>query len=105
MHSDVKKFRQFGAAPYLYFLFIKKCLLLFLVLTLVSLIPMLYNRIAGTAYASTAWGVNVAFARATIGAHTSSAPNHYQAKIINLLTTAISLFALLSFWIYWKHQL
>jgi len=52
-------------------------MLLFVVLTLVSLIPITYNRIAGTAYAPTAWGVHVAFAKATIGAHTASASNQY----------------------------
>jgi len=77
MQSDVKTFRRFGAGQYLYFLFIKKCMLLFVVLTLVSLIPITYNRIAGTAYAPTAWGVHVAFAKATIGAHTASASNQY----------------------------
>lgn len=105
MNSDIKELRLFGAGPYLYFLFIKKCVLLCFVLTLVSLIPMVYNRIAGTAYVSTAWGFNVFLARATLGAHTSSSPNHYEAKLINLVSTAISLFVLVCFWVYWKHQL
>lgn len=77
MHSSVSRFSLFGPGISLFFTFLKKCLIFFLFLSIASVIPLLYNRIAGTVYASGAVGVNVAFARATVGAHSSTANNHY----------------------------
>jgi len=105
MQSDIKKFRLFGAGPYLYFLFVKNCIVIFAVLGLLSLVPIVYNRIAGTAYSSSSWGLNIALARFTIGAHTAAAFNQYEAKLVNLISACISLVGLICFWIYWKHKL
>lgn len=103
--SNANSFREFGPTAYLFFIFIKKCMVFFAVLTAISLIPVLYNRFAGKEYSEDATGANTAFARTTIGAHSSTSPNQHEAKVVNMIAAALILSSFFIFWLYWKHYL
>jgi len=70
-----------------------------------SIIPILYNRIAGTVYSSQAWGINVEIARISIGAHSSLAYNEHVAKNLNVAIVGIIIISFFTFLLYWQHKL
>lgn len=105
MHTPISHLIQFGPTPFLFFTFVKKLIMFFFALAVISLIPICYNRMAGTEYSETVVGANVFFARTTIGAHSSASSNQHQAKVVNTFSAAVVLCVFFIFWLYWKHYL
>jgi hypothetical protein len=87
---------------YLYFQFLRKIIIVFIILSVLSLIPISYNAIHGTTYSSTAYGINVAFAQTTIGAYTFDDSSQTNSKTVNIVIISLNIFILFAYWLYWK---
>lgn len=73
---DTRSFSIFGPSVYLYFEFLRKLIILFALLSLLSIIPIAYNASIGSAYSKDAYGITAALAQTTIGSHVSSEALH-----------------------------
>lgn len=52
MFSDIAQFSVFGPSVYLYFQFLRKVMILIGILSILSIIPIAFNVVKGTAYSS-----------------------------------------------------
>lgn len=77
-------------------------IILLTLLSLVSLIPIVYNALMGEAYSRNAYGITAALAKTTIGAHIASGRHSATGKILNISVAAFNICILMVFWIYWK---
>jgi hypothetical protein len=73
--TDISAFSIFGPSVFLYFEFMRKIIILLVLLSLVSVIPIVHNTLKGEAYSTSAFGITAALAKTTIGAHLA-AGNH-----------------------------
>lgn len=83
MKVHISSFKKYGGNVFIFFDLIKKLIVLFSILSVFSLIAIIYNSSRGMAYSRDAEGANVAFGRASLGSHSSSANNQSTAKEVN----------------------
>ena len=73
---DVDYFKIYGVGLYLFFSFLKKICFLFLVMSFIELIPMIYNYVEGTAFVNASDSLQYLVARLTVGNQTSEKLNY-----------------------------
>jgi hypothetical protein len=76
--------------------------MVFALLSIVSIVPIAYNAVEGTAYSPSAYGITGTLARTTIGAHLAADGESKSGKAVNVAVAACNIFVLLAFWLYWK---
>ena len=92
----------YGPAVFLLFSFLKKIIKLFAILSVISLILIIYNISSGDTFASTINQSAILFARASLGAFNNSQHNQKKTKILFEVIIAVNMLILFTFWIYWK---
>ena len=67
----VDHFKNYGPGIYLFFLFIKKTIFLFCILTVIDLIPLIYNYANGNGFDTSLSSFQVYIAKSMMGNHLS----------------------------------
>ena len=110
---DREHFKMYGPGIYLFFEFLWKLSLLFLVLTLISLVPMIYNYLQGDRYSNSVSSLNVFVGRLSISNFYGNKPSQSTAqqisgtkvpKLISCGADLVSCFLVMVFYFYWTNK-
>lgn len=99
---DLEHFKIYGSGIYLFFSFLKSVTVVFGLMSIVELIPIIYNYAAGGALSNMTVSLNYYFAKTTIAnfsPSTSSYPT--QDKLMNVICDMICIFLFISFYFFW----
>ena len=94
--------KVYGPAVFLLFSFLKKMIKLFAILSVISLILIIYNISSGDTFASKINQSAILFARASLGAFNNSQNSQKKTKVLYEVIIGVNIVILFSFWIYWK---
>lgn len=100
--TDIKQLKAYGPAVFLLFSFLKKIIKLFVVLSVISLILIIYNISSGDTFSSRINQSAILFARASLGAFNNSQHSQNKTKVLYEAIIAVNMLILFCFWIYWK---
>ncbi len=95
---------MYGPGIYLFFSSIWDMAILFLILSIIGLIPMIYNTVLGTTLIYSGSSLNVVAIRMTLGAHEYTSTSDYntsiQHKLVNVISDIVSCVVFLAFYFY-----
>jgi hypothetical protein len=94
--------KAYGPAVFLLFSFLKNIIKLFVILSVISLILIIYNISSGDTYASKINYSAILFARASLGAFNNSQSSQRRTKTLYEVIIAVNILFLFCFWVYWK---
>lgn len=94
---------MYGPGIYLFFKFLKRTAIFFLILACISLIPSIYNYLQGSALSTYKSSSNIYFAKTTIANFSSSTSNDYD-KLMNTVSDIVIALGLLAFYFDWLLQ-
>lgn len=103
---DLDHFRFYGPGYYLFFSFAKKVIFLFLILIVISIIPVVYNAVVGESYASTKDSLSKYLSVLTIGNLKPYGQKNSSLtdKLINAIPTFFISVAVFVFYLYWNRK-
>lgn len=102
---DLEYFKIYGPGIYLFFSFLKNVTVIFFLMSIVQLIPIIYNYIAGNGLSTLTISLNYYFARTTIAAFsasTSTSPS--QDKLINVVSDMFCILIFIVFYFFWLNR-
>lgn len=110
---DREHFKMYGPGIYLFFEFLWKLSLLFLVLTVISCVPMAYNYMQGDRYRNSVASLDVYVGQISISNFYGNKPGQTSAqqisdtkipKLINCVSDLVSSFIVMVFYFYWTRR-
>ena len=108
---DLSHFKMYGAGIYLFFSFLKHAIVLFLILTIVSIIPIALNGVRGNTFRLSENSLSVYLTRTSLGSHKYSiltTPTAYSDsiayKIVNVTFDIVGCSIFLIFCLYWEKK-
>lgn len=107
MWVDLEHFKIYGPGIYLFFHFMKKVSILFLLLVLCSILPIVYNYLNGTALSNFTSSNNTYFAKTSIAnfdSSTTTTDNSKNQKLFNAVPDLVICALILIFYFYWSYR-
>ena len=104
---DKSHFKMYGPGIYLFFTFLWDASILFIILSVIGIMPMAYNSVQGTAFVNSASTFNVVITRTSIGnfVYNNEAYNtSIQHKLFNVIPDIISSVIFLAFYFFWYYK-
>lgn len=99
---DLEHFKRYGPGIYLFFSFLKSLTVAFFLMSVLELIPIIYNYLQEGALTNMTVSLNYYFAKTTIAAFspsTSSFPS--QDKLINVVSDMVCILVFIIFYFFW----
>ena len=102
---DLEHFKMYGPGIYLFFAFIKRLMLAFLLMSIVELIAVIYNYLEGNGLKNISITYNYYYAKTTIASFDTSAPDYSQGdKLLNVIVDMVVVLIFLIFYFYWLYK-
>lgn len=108
---ELAHFKIYGVGVYLFFSYLKHTAVLFLILTVVSVAPILLNALKGVTFRNSENSLSIFLTRTSLGSHKYSIMNTANAysdsityKDINVAFDLINCFIYLIFCLYWERK-
>ena len=101
----VDHFKNYGPGIYLFFLFLKKTILLFSILTLVELVPMVYNFVQGDNFDTSGANFQTYIIKFMTGnlIKDDNGKGELSDKLLNAIPSMVSAVVFFIFYFYWKN--
>lgn len=104
---DISHFKMYGPGIYLFFTFLWEVSILFIILSIIAIMPMVYNTVQGTSFVNSASTFNVQVTRTSIGSFASSNEPYntsIQHKLFNVIPDIVSSVVFLAFYFHWYYK-
>jgi hypothetical protein len=102
---ELDHFKMYGPGIYLYFNFMKSLTVAFLLMSIIELIPIIYNFFSCNGLTNLTVSANYYLASTSIAAYDSSSDNHSrQNKFLNTIPDLVVSIIFLIFYFYWLHK-
>lgn len=103
---DISHFKMYGPGIYLFFDFVWKVSMLFLVMAIISIMPLTYNLMMGNSLSNSASTLQVVATRMSIGAFTYDSTDTLsnQHKLFNVIPDIVNSVIFLVFYFYWTEK-
>ena len=101
----MEHFKNYGPGIYLFFLFIKKAIVLFCILAALDLIPLIYNYVEGNGFGDSITSFQVFAAMSMMGNHVSDgeySSNEVRDKLLVAIPDMVSIVVFMGFYFYWS---
>lgn len=102
--QDLEHFKIYGPGIYLFFSFLKSLTVIFLLMSIVELVPVIYNYVSGTALSTMTASTTYYFAKTTIGNLASTQSNAQLNKLMNVVPDMVCIFVFICFYFHWLHR-
>ena len=101
---DIEHFKMYGPGIYLFFAFIKRLMVVFMLMSLVELIAVIYNYLQGNGLQNISVTYNYYYSKMSIGSFDTSADGYsYRNKLLNVIVDMVVVFMFLVFYFYWLY--
>lgn len=102
---ELDHFKMYGPGIYLFFNFMKSLTVAFLLMSIIELVPIIYNYFSSNGLTNLTSSANYYLALTTIAAYNSSSDNHStQDKFLNTIPDLVVSIIFFIFYFYWLHK-